>query len=160
MRDARIAPIYEGTNGIQAIDLVMRKLPLGNGNHAADYIGELREIAAAVRQSNRPEFGSVADRLDSALDDALAATDYLMAEVAAGRVNAALSGATPYLRLISLAAGGAYLAKGALAGHDAARLNLARFYAENIIAETSILKDRVIEGSASLAAAAELLLSA
>ena len=81
-------------------------------------------------------------------------------EVAAGRVNAALSGATPYLRLISLAAGGAYLAKGALAGHDAARLNLARFYAENIIAETSILKDRVIEGSASLAAAAELLLSA
>ena len=160
MRDARIAPIYEGTNGIQAIDLVMRKLPLGNGNHAADYIGELREIASAVRQSNRPEFGSVADRLDSALDDAQAATDFLQSEVAAGRINEALSGATPYLRLISLAAGGAYLAKGALAGHDAARMNLARFYAENIIAETSTLKDRVTEGSASLAAAAELLLSA
>ena len=51
-RDARIAPIYEGTNGIQAIDLVMRKLPLGGGEHVFGYIGELDEIANAVAASN------------------------------------------------------------------------------------------------------------
>src|SRR5690606_21605363 len=44
-RDARIAPIYEGTNGIQAIDLVTRKLPQSGGDHVFGYIGELDEIA-------------------------------------------------------------------------------------------------------------------
>ncbi len=158
MRDARIAPIYEGTNGIQAIDLVMRKLPLGKGGHAAEYIKELRGIAEDVRKSNRPEYGTTADRLDRALDDAMAATDFLQLKIAQGEANHALAGATPYLRLISLAAGGAYLAKGALAGNDPARMALCRFFAENMLAETAPLNDKVITGADSLLDAADLVL--
>ena len=54
VRDARILTIYEGTNGIQAIDLVGRKLPLGNGQVVRAYIGEMRETAEMCRQSNHP----------------------------------------------------------------------------------------------------------
>src|SRR5690606_27205184 len=67
-RDARIAPIYEGTNGIQAIDLVVRKLPQSDGAHIAGYIAELRAIAHAVRQSNAAGFGESADRLEESLE--------------------------------------------------------------------------------------------
>ncbi len=159
LRDARILPIYEGTNGVQAVDLIMRKLPLGKGSHVQDYIGELRGVADAVRQSNLPGFGTTAARIDAALDDALSATSYLQDEIAAGRADNALAGATPYQRLLSLAAGGAYLAKGALAGGDAARIGLCRFYAENIIAETAALNDRVLEGADSLLQSADLVLN-
>jgi acyl-CoA dehydrogenase len=155
MRDARILPIYEGTNGVQAIDLVMRKLPLGKGHHVQDYVKELRGIAEYVRQSNLPGFGTTAARIDAALDDTLAATEYLQGEIAGGRINNALAGATPYQRLVSLAAGCVYLAKGSLSGGDAARIALCRFYAENIVAETGALKDRVLEGAPSLVDSAD-----
>ncbi|TIS15662.1 MAG: acyl-CoA dehydrogenase, partial [Mesorhizobium sp.] len=107
-RDARIAPIYEGTNGIQAIDLVSRKLPLGGGEHVHRYIGELKAMADAVRTSNIEGFGRTADNLDRALADLDEATRFLQRLMADGKADAAMVGATPYLRLISLAAGGAY----------------------------------------------------
>ena len=69
LRDARIAPIYEGTNGIQAIDLVQRKLPLGGGEHIKGYIAELRTVADAVTASNSADFGETGKRLQAALDD-------------------------------------------------------------------------------------------
>src|SRR5207253_5762835 len=56
-RDARIAAIYEGTNGIQAIDLVMRKLPLSGGATVKTLIAELRHTVEAVNVSNRAAFG-------------------------------------------------------------------------------------------------------
>ena len=56
-RDARIAAIYEGTNGIQAIDLVTRKLPLGGGDAVAAHLKDLRGIVDAVSASNDPAFG-------------------------------------------------------------------------------------------------------
>ncbi len=157
-RDARIAPIYEGTNGIQAIDLVTRKLPLGSGRHVHGYIDELKAVAADVRASNRPGFGRTADLLDRSLADLTEATDFLQACLADGRQEAALAGATPYLRLISLAAGGAYLARGALAAEP--RLPLCRFYAENMLGETAALKERVAGGAESLAEAGKALISA
>ncbi len=124
LRDARIAPIYEGTNGIQAIDLVTRKLPLGGGAHVHRYIDELRQVAAAVAASNRDGFGATAERLGEALDDLAAATAYLQKCLADGQMDEALAGATPYLRLFALAAGGAYLASGALADEQAERVAL------------------------------------
>ena len=67
-RDARILPIYEGTNGIQAIDLATRKLPLEGGAVVAAYIAELKKTAEEVRASNRPEFGRMGERLGAAVD--------------------------------------------------------------------------------------------
>ncbi|MBO6538765.1 MAG: acyl-CoA dehydrogenase [Rhizobiaceae bacterium] len=153
MRDARIAPIYEGTNGIQAIDLVMRKLPLSGGEHIHGYIAELREDVEALRKSNLPELGRSADRISTSLDDFEEATRFIQEQQKAGETQTALAGATPYLRLFALAAGGAYLARAAIAAGGGERAGTCRFFAENMISETAALKSAIVEGAASLAAA-------
>ncbi|MEK1871548.1 MAG: acyl-CoA dehydrogenase, partial [Rhizobium altiplani] len=115
LRDARIAPIYEGTNGIQAIDLVTRKLTLSDGDQVHGFIAELKQIADQVRHSNLGGFGATANRLDAAITDLGEATDWLLAQVRDGKVTEALAGATPYQRLFGLVLTGCYLAKGGLA---------------------------------------------
>jgi acyl-CoA dehydrogenase len=164
-RDARIAPIYEGTNGIQAIDLVTRKLPLSDGGHVRGFVAELRAIAEKARlragTANAPDLGETGERLAAAIADLEAATEWLLATLAAGRQAEALAGATPYHRLFGLVLTGAYLAKGALAdggdGRNGERAALCRFAAENIIGETAALRDRVISGAGSLEAARVVL---
>ncbi|WFU48305.1 acyl-CoA dehydrogenase [Sinorhizobium terangae] len=157
LRDARIATIYEGTNGIQALDLVTRKLRLSDGAHVRGLIAELSEIAAAVGSTNRKGFGETAVRLDAAIGDLADASEWLLAALDGGRLTDALSGATAYQRLFGLVLTGAYLAKGGLAeagdGKQDARIALCRFAAENLLAETGALKDRVVSGAESLAAA-------
>ncbi|MEP9370886.1 acyl-CoA dehydrogenase family protein [Mesorhizobium sp. KR1-2] len=160
LRDARIAPIYEGTNGIQAIDLVTRKLPQGGGEHVHRYINELSEVVGRVRASNLQGFGRTANELEAALGHLSEATRHLEKAMGEGRMDEALAGATPYLRLFGLAAGGAYLAQAALAGGDGERQALCRFFAENLVGETRALKERVVDGAASLAVAGESLISA
>jgi acyl-CoA dehydrogenase len=156
-RDARIAPIYEGTNGIQAIDLVTRKLPLAGGATVRAYIGELRRTVEAVNVANDPAFGWTGVRLQDAIDSLQRATDWLLG----GQHNdlePALAGATPYLRLFALAAGGALLAQEALAakriadnGADAAaRTAVARFFAENLAVQAGGLERTVVEGADSV----------
>lgn len=157
LRDARIAPIYEGTNGIQAIDLVQRKLALGGGKHIKGYIDELRTIADAVAASNNPILGETAGRLRAALNDLEATSIWLQEALANKQISEALAGATPYLRLFGLAAGATYLAKGALAGGDDRHKVLARFFAENLLNETAALKDRVLNGAASMLGARSAL---
>ena len=76
MRDARIAQIYEGTNGIQAIDLVMRKLPLSDGECIVNYFNELDGIIESLGASNRPEFGTAVKVLSEAMDDLKATTKW------------------------------------------------------------------------------------
>ncbi len=161
LRDARIAPIYEGTNGIQAIDLVTRKLPLSGGEQVKGFVAELKQIANNVRGSNLDGFGETAARLDTAIGDLEQATDWLLKTLAEEKAAEALSGATPYQRLFGLVLTGCYLAKGALAeaadGAGEGRIALCRFAAENLLAETAALRDRVVNGAASLAAARILL---
>ncbi|SEH46543.1 acyl-CoA dehydrogenase [Rhizobium tibeticum] len=157
LRDARIAPIYEGTNGIQAIDLVTRKLTLANGEQVHGFIAELKQIADQVRHSNLDGFGATANRLDAAITDLGEATDWLLAQVRDGKTTEALAGATPYQRLFGLVLTGCYLAKGGLVqapdGRTGGRIALCRFAAENLLSEVTALKDCVITGAASLAAA-------
>ncbi|MEZ5810718.1 MAG: acyl-CoA dehydrogenase [Rhizobiaceae bacterium] len=157
LRDARIAPIYEGTNGIQAIDLVSRKLPMAGGEHVAGFIGELRSDVDAVRASNLPGFGRTAEKLDAALAALEEATAFIATTSAEGRTQAVLAGATPYLRLFSLAAGGCMMARGAVSAGDADRAALCRFYAENLVGETASLNEAVTGGCDSLSAAAASL---
>jgi hypothetical protein len=154
-RDARILPIYEGTNGIQAIDLVTRKLPLEGGKVIEAYIGELARTAEEVRRSNRPEFGRMGERLAEAVV-ALADATRWMGGALSKNPDAALAGAAPYLRLFGLAAGGIYLAKGALAATRDGAANgqsqaiaVARFFAENLATAAPGLKETVIAGADS-----------
>ena len=151
-RDARIAAIYEGTNGIQALDLLTRKVPLEGGKTVALYIDELRRTAKAVQASNAPAFGSTAARLGEAVDSLERATQWLLVQKSS---QAALTGATPYLRLFGAAAGGCMLAEDALAslraGDGSTRTSLARFFAENIAVQANGLERMVTEGAESVA---------
>jgi acyl-CoA dehydrogenase len=152
-RDARILPIYEGTNGIQAIDLVARKLPLEGGKVMEAYIGELWKTCEEVRASNKPEFGRMGERLTDAVT-ALAEASKYMGEQLAKNPEAAMAGATPYLRLFGLASGGVYLARGALAASrgqsgNATHIALARFFAENLATAAPGLKETVVAGADS-----------
>ncbi|MEO9529428.1 acyl-CoA dehydrogenase [Roseibium sp.] len=158
LRDARIAPIYEGTNGIQSIDLVMRKLPLSGGEHVRGFIAELKDIAGEVAASNRPEFGAAAERLLASIGDLEETTDFMLSAQSEGRVAEALAGATPYLRVAGLALGGALLARGALgsgaepAGKLAERTLLARNFCETTLGETAGLKSDILLSAASVLA--------
>ena len=154
-RDARIASIYEGTNGIQAIDLVSRKIPLEDGKTVATYLDALRGTVKAVRESNAPAFGATAARLGEAVDGLERATQWLLAQKSS---DAALAGATPYLRMFGNAAGGCMLADQALAalretGDGAGRAALARFFAENIAVQNIGLERSVTEGAGSITGA-------
>ena len=157
MRDARIAPIYEGTNGIQAIDLVTRKLPLSGGETARGMIADIRGVASRLMEANAPGFGATAHRLDEAIDALEDATAWLMAPDRSP--EHALAGATPYLRLFGLAAGGASLVEDALAARRSgeakaeARVALARFFAENLCVASRGLATSVMEGADALSGA-------
>ena len=161
-RDVRISQIYEGTNGIQAIDLVSRKLPLSGGATVRSYIDELRRIVDAVTAANDPAFGATGARLAEAADSLSDATEWLLGALAS-KPDAALAGATTYLRLFASAAGGCMLADEALAaarqgasgdGADkAGRVAIARFFAENLAIQAPALARIVTEGADAVLAA-------
>lgn len=157
LRDARIAAIYEGTNGIQAIDLVLRKLPLSGGEAVKVLIAEMRGIVAEVEGANTPGFGHSAARLAAAVDSLERATDWMLATMG-GRQADALAGATPYLKLFALAQGGTGLAKKALAMRSEdggpSALATARFYAEHAVTEAPALELAVTEGAGAVEDAA------
>jgi acyl-CoA dehydrogenase len=166
-RDARIAAIYEGTNGIQAIDLVHRKLPLARGAAVHREIADMRSAARALREGNAESFGEMESCLEGALDATERATAFML-EASATRPQDALAGATPYLRLFALARGGTALGRGALAAHrllsagnsDPAlleRVATARFFAENIATGAGGLEREVTRGAGSVHAAAAVL---
>jgi hypothetical protein len=153
-RDARIAAIYEGTNGIQAIDLVTRKLPLSDGAVVNSHLDELRGIVTALDACNDPAFGWTAVRLGEAVESLARATNWLIARLA-NEPEAALAGASPYLQLFGLATGGCLLARQALAAirlgeNAAAPLAITRFFAENLAVCAGALERTVVEGASGV----------
>jgi acyl-CoA dehydrogenase len=167
-RDARIAAIYEGTNGIQAIDLVTRKLPLADGAAVAAHCDQLRDIVKALDASNDPAFGWTAVRLADAVESLSRTTNWLLARLDK-EPDAVLAGASPYLRLFAFATGGCLLAKEALAamrlGGDAGanltapKLAVTRFFAENFAVQSGALERIVVECTPSVLGADALLAS-
>ncbi len=151
-RDARILPIYEGTNSVQAIDLVTRKLPLEGGKVMMAYLAEFEETVKEVEASNQPAFGQMGKRLGETVK-ALKETSMWMGKQLQSNPEAAMAGATPYLRLFGLAAGGHYLARGALAAvrsgstAEVPYIGLARFFAENITTAAPGLATSITSGA-------------
>jgi butyryl-CoA dehydrogenase len=156
-RDARITAIYEGTNGIQSIDLVTRKIGQSGGETLRRVLGAYRGIARRVSELNDPAFGATAARLAEAIAAVDRTSKHLLSELAS-KPDSALAGATPYQRLFGLTAGAAYLAEMALAADavgakdpaNAARIATARFYAENILPAVAGLEHSVISGADSV----------
>ncbi len=150
-RDARIAAIYEGTNGIQALDLVTRKLPLGGGAAVRAHISELRGIVEKLDASNDPSLGWTAVRLEDAVASLERTTNWLIGNLEK-EPDAALAGATSYLRLFGLASGGCLLAQQAFAAlrlgtEGRGRAALARFFAENYAVQADALERVIVEGA-------------
>ena len=161
LRDARIAPIYEGTNGIQAIDLVTRKLPLDGGAVVESYLGELRRIVEAVNATNDPALGWSGVRLEEAVESLTRATRWMLAHLDKTQTRR-WPARRPYLRLFGIAAGGCLLAQQALAAlrlnADAGpRIALARFFAENFAVQAAALERTVVEGAAGVIGADAVL---
>jgi len=146
-RDARIGPIYEGTNGIQAIDLVGRKLGLEGGQAVRDLLADISQTIALLRAAQSDWLVSIADRLDAAVSAVRGTSDWLSERLGHAQPDA-LAGAVPYLKLMGDTIGGWMLAKGALAaaqhlardGKDddswwRTRIGLARLFADHILAQ-------------------------
>jgi alkylation response protein AidB-like acyl-CoA dehydrogenase len=163
-RDARIAPIYEGTNGIQAIDLVGRKLAMADGAALATLIRDIRECAAALVDHKDARLGAIGTRLQAGGDALRAASEWLTA-----RRNDAdgLAGATPFLKLMGDVTGGWLLARGALScvgrsdtdPYARARIGIAGHYAETLLAQAPGKVAAVIAGGDALKALDEAALS-
>ena len=117
LRDSRIAPIYEGTNGIQAIDLVGRKVARDGGRAIGALFDEIAATAGAT--AAHPELAGVADALTAALQTARAATAWVLDRFTTAPAEV-LAGATAYLELVSLVTAGHLLARQALADLAAA----------------------------------------
>ncbi|WP_370328406.1 acyl-CoA dehydrogenase [Euzebya sp.] len=155
-RDARIAPIYEGTNGIQAMDLVGRKLPMDGGAFVKGLLAEVRELAGTLDDD---AYGQLGTQLGRALDAVEEAIEWLVTN----RTDFAMSfgGATPFLRMMAVTLGGwllAIQAQAAKAAIDAGgddpflsdKLATVRFYAANVLPTVGGLLDSVTAGSADL----------
>jgi hypothetical protein len=160
-RDARILPIYEGTNGIQAIDLMGRKLALGKGKAVRELVAEIFPTASALKSADDAWLHTVGARLEAGLAAVQSATGWMLERRGHAQPDA-LAGATPYLKLLGDVIGGWMLAKGALAASERlvagdgpqdywrTRIGLARVYSEQVLAQAPALAQAVSQGSIDL----------
>jgi alkylation response protein AidB-like acyl-CoA dehydrogenase len=163
LRDARITTIYEGTTGIQANDLVGRKVAFEKGATAYAVIAEMRRVETRLAQSGAPELAAMRDDLRSAIDGLDAATRWLV-ETYPHNAKAAAGVSVPYLRLFGTVAGGWLMAQAALIAQEklgqpdtdhgfyTAKLASARFYAEHVLTQAQALAREITRGADSVLA--------
>ncbi len=144
LRDSRIYPIYEGTNGIQAIDLATRKLPLQGGLVLERLMDEVRATAHALTATEDPALGPLIHGLKVGVSAVEQVSEHHMAALRE-KPSDALAGATPFLRLMGTVLGGHYLGRGALAARHKildgdgdtdywqSKMTLAKFYATAVL---------------------------
>ncbi len=156
-RDIRIAPIYEGTNGIQALDLVGRKLNMDGGEHWKILIKEMRDFASGLDRA----MASQKDTLITSIDALEEASKILFSNGIEG-IRDTASAATPYQRLFASVVGAYLLSKQAvvaerrLAGDEGnptflrAKITTARFYVEQILPTAIALLEPIKAGADSL----------
>ena len=167
LRDARILTIYEGTTGIQANDLVGRKILRDQGAAARAAIAEMQQVLAAIEATGGDDFTVIRN----GLADAIALLEQAIAWVLATYPTdprAVLAGAVPLLHLFGIVAGGWQSARGALAaanhlaagdneeaGFYRAKIGTVRFYADHVLSQASGLAHAVMHGSVGVLALEE-----
>ncbi len=150
-RDARITPIYEGTNGIQALDLVGRKILRDGGEELKTFLADVRETEISDPL--------IADAMWSALEALTATTDWML-EYDGDDPRVVLAGATPFLRALGLLAGGWLMARSAsvaAASKDddefyEIKIATARFYAANLLPQVAAYAEAARTGAAEIMA--------
>ena len=166
LRDARITTIYEGTTGIQAADLVGRKVGFEKGATAFAVIGEMRNLDSELARSKHADVTAQRDNLKHAIDGLNRATQWLV-DTYAHEPNAVAAVSVPYLKLWGTVAGGWLMARAASIAEtqlaagvgDAdfyrAKIATARFYSEHILPQAGGLASQVVNGAGSVLALAE-----
>jgi alkylation response protein AidB-like acyl-CoA dehydrogenase len=161
LRDARITTIYEGTTGIQAMDLVGRKIAREGGATAKAWIGELQRFDGELARSSHPDVQSLRAPLAAGVQALADCVQFIVAEK---NPHAAFAGAVPFLKLAGIVAGGWQMARAALVAeknlskdrsfHEA-KIATARFYGEHVLVQAPGLRDTVVKGSAGVMALSE-----
>jgi hypothetical protein len=166
LRDARITTIYEGTTGIQAMDLVGRKIGRDGAVTIRKVIVSMRDAQAALESADHDELRSIGAVLEKAIDGLEAAVDFL-ANVYAEAPKRALAGSVPFLELLGIVACGWQMGRAALAAHRLiqsgsanteflkSKITTSRFYADHALPNASALSHAVIYGADSVLAMSE-----
>ncbi|MBD52253.1 MAG: acyl-CoA dehydrogenase [Acidimicrobiaceae bacterium] len=155
-RDVRIAPIYEGTNGIQAADLVFRKLPLGGGQVFEKFVSEIGVLAEQLIEDDR--HSSMGQALLTGKEQLSEAGVWLGSRLA-GQPNDAAAGSVPFMRLTGVIVGGYYLARSAQIAQQlldsgkgdvdflSDKIAVAKYYAEQILPTVAGLVPTITQGA-------------
>jgi 3-(methylthio)propanoyl-CoA dehydrogenase len=163
LRDARITTIYEGTTGIQAADLVGRKIAREAGATAKAFVAELKRFDTELSQSKSADIQALRMNLAAGAGAVSDCIDFIVAN--AGKdVKGVFAGAVPFLKLMGIVAGGWQMGRAALAserkllskGQDKsfyeAKIITARFYSDHVLVQAASLRDTVVNGSAGVMA--------
>jgi alkylation response protein AidB-like acyl-CoA dehydrogenase len=156
LRDARITTIYEGTTGIQAMDLVGRKIAREGGATAKAWLAELKKLDAQL--GGHPEIRKSLAEGAKAVEDCV---DFI---VGSKDPRVQFAGAVPFLKLMGIVAGGWQMARAALAAEKKssgdtafyeAKIATARFYADHVLVQAPALRNTVVNGAAGVLALSE-----
>ena len=157
-RDARIAPIYAGTNGIQAEDLVFRKITLNDGKAVESLLKEMRtNISSMKEHENLEPLSEILERHVAEIEEA---TQYLLIELSKGNLAGVSASGTPYLKMFGQVLGGHYMGKAAVTAtknlhEDNAefyndKITLSKFYIEQLLPLASSYFSSVMLGKENL----------
>jgi butyryl-CoA dehydrogenase len=159
LRDARITTIYEGTTGIQAMDLVGRKIAREGGATARAWIAAVKQLDAELAS---PALQSLRRQLSNGTQAVSDCVDFIVSE---RNPLSTFAGAVPFLKLMGIVAGGWQMARAALVAEgkrqsgDAqfleAKIATARFYGDHVLVQAPGLRDTVVEGGAGVMALSE-----
>jgi acyl-CoA dehydrogenase len=158
LRDVRITTIYEGTTGIQAADLIGRKIARDRGDAVRRVIADMRDVEAQLEQQKSETLSAVAARLRDGIAALEQAVQFIVSTYGVD-VRRASVGAVPFLELFGVVAGGWQTARAALVAHRhlaaglgepgflRAKLGTARFYADHVLVRASCLARTVVTGA-------------
>jgi alkylation response protein AidB-like acyl-CoA dehydrogenase len=159
LRDARIAPIYEGTNGIQALDLIFRKLPLDSGQAMQRLLGDVNSVIEEMSQAG-DVLSSMSKKLKVEVDKLSEVTLWLGSKMLEGELIDASAGASPYIKMFGQVLGGYYMGKAALLAtkkyeetgdeYYAEKITLSKFYIEQLLPLASGYASAVTAGKEDL----------
>ncbi len=162
LRDARITTIYEGTTGIQAADLVGRKIAREGGATVKEWLKVLRQFDSDLERSKNPDIQALRNHLSAAVKAVEESVAFILS-AASKDPNAAFAGAVPFLELMGITAGGWQMARAALIaekklkeGSDKAfleaKIKTARFFGDHVLSQAPGLSATVTSGAAAVMA--------
>ena len=166
LRDARITTIYEGTTGIQANDLIGRKIAREGGATAKAVVGEMRRVEADLGKAAGEDMAAIREAFSAALTATEECVSWMVITYG-NDIKAAHAGAVPFLKLMGIVCGGWQLARSALIAQQRlsegkgekafydAKIKTARFYADHVLTQAPALRNAIVHGAPGVMALAE-----